>query len=86
MFFFLSFLFLLQNQITRGQNMSCPGEGNGTNGRGEVTGKGGRREKCVHIYVNAKMTPVETIPGIGKGGIKENIRGGEFKYNIFDTL
>jgi hypothetical protein len=34
------------------------------------------------MYVNRKMTPVETIPG----GIKENDEGGEFKYDIFDRL
>jgi hypothetical protein len=32
------------------------------------------------------MIPVETILGIGGGGIKENSGGGEFKYDIFDTL
>jgi hypothetical protein len=30
--------------------------------------------------------PVETIPGSGGGGLKENGGGGEFKYNIFDLL
>jgi hypothetical protein len=39
------------------------------------------------MYVNAKMIPVETVPGIRGGGqIKESGRGGEFKYDIFDTL
>jgi hypothetical protein len=38
------------------------------------------------MYVNAKMIPVETVPGIRGGGDKENIRGGESKYDIFDTL
>jgi hypothetical protein len=39
------------------------------------------------MYVNAEMIPVETIPGIwGGGSIKENDRGGEFKYDIFATL
>jgi hypothetical protein len=38
------------------------------------------------MYVNRKMIPVETIPGIGGGGTKENDGGGEFKYNIFDSL
>jgi hypothetical protein len=39
------------------------------------------------MYVNGKMTSVETIPGIGRGGrIKENGGGGEFKYDIFDIL
>jgi hypothetical protein len=37
------------------------------------------------IYVNGKMIPAETIPGIG-GWIKENSRKGEFNYDIFDIL
>jgi hypothetical protein len=32
------------------------------------------------------MRPVETIPGMGEGGIKENDGGDEFKYNIFVIL
>jgi hypothetical protein len=24
-------------------------------------------QKCVHTYVNAKITPVKTIPGMGGG-------------------
>jgi hypothetical protein len=32
------------------------------------------------------MIPVETIPGIGGGGIKVSSGGGKFKYDIFDTL
>jgi hypothetical protein len=24
-------------------------------------------QKCIHMYVNAKMMPVETIPGMGVG-------------------
>jgi hypothetical protein len=38
------------------------------------------------MYVNGKMRPVETIPGMGAGGIKENDGGGEFKNDIFDIL
>jgi hypothetical protein len=38
------------------------------------------------MYVNAKMIPVETVPGIRGGGMKKSSGGGEFKYNIFDTL
>jgi hypothetical protein len=38
------------------------------------------------VYVNAKMIPVETVPGIGGGGMNESSGGGEFKYDIFDTL
>jgi hypothetical protein len=33
------------------------------------------------------VIPVESIPRIGGGQeIKENYRGGELKYDIFDTL
>jgi hypothetical protein len=38
---------------------------------------------CVHMYVNGKMKPVETIPGTGD---KREWWGGEFKYNMFDVL
>jgi hypothetical protein len=31
------------------------------------------------------MIPVETVPGIGRGAMKEQWRG-ELKYDIFDTL
>jgi hypothetical protein len=30
------------------------------------------------MYVNRKMRPVETTPGIGEEGMKENDGGGEF--------
>jgi hypothetical protein len=32
------------------------------------------------------MIPVETNPGMGEEGIKDSSGGGEFKYDIFDTL
>jgi hypothetical protein len=32
------------------------------------------------------MTPAETVPGIGQGRMKESSGGGEFKYDIFDTV
>jgi hypothetical protein len=35
------------------------------------------------MYVNAKMIPVETVPGIRREGRKEGSGGGEFKYDIF---
>jgi hypothetical protein len=38
------------------------------------------------MYVNAKMIPAKTVPGIREGGTKDNSRGDEFKYDIFDTL
>jgi hypothetical protein len=31
------------------------------------------------MYVNAKMVPIETDPGIRGGRMKESIGGGEFK-------
>jgi hypothetical protein len=38
------------------------------------------------MYVNVKMIPIETVPGIGGGGTKESSGRGEFKCDIFDTL
>jgi hypothetical protein len=38
------------------------------------------------MYVNAKMIPVETVPGIRGGGGEKRSGGGEFKHDIFDTL
>jgi hypothetical protein len=38
------------------------------------------------MYVNGKMRPVETVQGMGGGGLKENGEGCEFKYDIFDIL
>jgi hypothetical protein len=38
------------------------------------------------MCVNAKMIPVETVPGFGGGRMKENHGGSEFKYDIFDML
>jgi hypothetical protein len=35
------------------------------------------------MHVNGKMRPVETIPGMGEGVIKENDGESEFNY---DTL
>jgi hypothetical protein len=35
---------------------------------------------------NGKMRPVETVPGMGERGIKENDGGGEFNYDVFDIL
>jgi hypothetical protein len=32
------------------------------------------------------MIPIETVPGIGGGGMKDSSGGGEFNYDIFDTL
>jgi hypothetical protein len=32
------------------------------------------------------MISVETVAGIGAVGIKERVTGGEFKYDVFDTL
>jgi hypothetical protein len=34
------------------------------------------------MYENGKMRPVETIPGMGEGGTKENDGECEFNYDI----
>jgi hypothetical protein len=34
------------------------------------------------MYENGQMGPVETIPGMGGRGIKENDGGDEFSYDI----
>jgi hypothetical protein len=38
------------------------------------------------MCVNGKMRPVETIPGVGEEGMKENGGGGKFKHDIFEIL
>jgi hypothetical protein len=38
------------------------------------------------MYVNEKMIPAETVPGIRGKGTKESSGGGEFKYDVFNTL
>jgi hypothetical protein len=43
-------------------------------------------QKFVHIYVNTKVIPIESIPGMERGVIKEIGGGCEFNYDIFDTL
>jgi hypothetical protein len=37
------------------------------------------------MYINAKMIPVETVPGMGEGHGRKKWRG-EFKYDMFDIL
>jgi hypothetical protein len=38
------------------------------------------------MYVDGKMRPAETIPGMGREEIKANDGWDEFKYDIFDIL
>jgi hypothetical protein len=38
------------------------------------------------MYINGKMIPVETISEIQGAGIKENVGGGELKYDILVIL
>jgi hypothetical protein len=38
------------------------------------------------MYVNRKMRPVETTPGMGGGRVKENDGGGKFNYDILLKL
>jgi hypothetical protein len=65
LFYLFSFFFF---KIREQESGTCT-EGTVTSGRGEITGKGGRWmntvQKCIHMYVNAKKIPVETVPGIG---------------------
>jgi hypothetical protein len=60
-----------------------------TSGKEEVVGKGVggwiSYKQCVHMYVNAKVIPVETSRN-WEGGMKESSGRGEFKYDIYDTL
>jgi hypothetical protein len=75
--------------FTKSENRRVAG-GVDTSGKGEEVGKVCRRvNMCkygVYMYVNRKMRPTETIPGIRGKKIKENGGGSEFKYDIFDTL
>jgi hypothetical protein len=53
--------------------------GVGTSGRGDIRKRSRRMNvvKCYPlVYENGKMRPVETIPGMRRGGIKENDGGG----------
>jgi hypothetical protein len=56
----------------------------------EDVGKGYRKVNMVQIPCTRvckwKMVPVETIPGVGGGEIKENGGGGEVNYDVFETL
>jgi hypothetical protein len=38
------------------------------------------------MYVNAKLIPAETIPGMGEGKIGEIGGRGKIKYDLFNTL
>jgi hypothetical protein len=40
---------------------------------------------CTHVR-KWKVRPFQTIPGMGRGGIKENDGGGEFNYDRFEIL
>jgi hypothetical protein len=37
------------------------------------------------MYVNGKMIPVETVPGMGQG-MENGVCVGEFKCELFDIL
>jgi hypothetical protein len=45
-------------------------------------GKVNMVEYYVLIYENGKMRPVETLPGMGGGRIKENDGGDGFNYDL----
>jgi hypothetical protein len=38
------------------------------------------------MYANAKVIPIQAVPEIRRGWVKESSGGGEFKYDTFDTL
>jgi hypothetical protein len=77
-FSFLSFISSKKSWSRRAEQVLL-GEGGWYQWEREVVGKrSGRVKKCVHMHVNAKMIPTETISGI-EGGF-------EFKYDILDTL
>jgi hypothetical protein len=38
------------------------------------------------MFVNVKMIPVETVPGIRGAEMGKRSGGREFRYNVFDTL
>jgi hypothetical protein len=61
-----------------------------TSGKGKMAGKGGRRMNTVQIMCThvckCKNDTCEKVQGIRRGWIKESSGGGEFKYNLFDTL
>jgi hypothetical protein len=38
------------------------------------------------MYVDEQMRPIETVPEMGGMRIKENDRGSDFKYDMFDIL
>jgi hypothetical protein len=40
-------------------------------------------EYYVHVYVNGKWRPAETIPGMGEEGTKENDGGDKSNSDIF---
>jgi hypothetical protein len=72
LFLFSLFSFLFY-KIGQQQGRTAPAQ------RGGLAPVGGGRwrgnwigiKKYVHMYINAKMIPVESIPGIRVGGIKE---------------
>jgi hypothetical protein len=40
------------------------------------------KELLLLMYESGKMRSIETIPGMGGGGLKENDGGGEFNYDV----
>jgi hypothetical protein len=38
------------------------------------------------VYINRKMIPIETVPRIRGGGVKESSGWGDFKEDILNTL
>jgi hypothetical protein len=71
MLFFLSFFFYIIGEQEGGTGLAWVGGGGLVPVEGgEMSGKRGRMvsivQNFVHMYVNAKMIPIETVPGIGE--------------------
>jgi hypothetical protein len=74
-FIFSCYIFSSTKSENRSAEQILPGgeEGKAVIGTGEreevAKGVGGRTwcKHCMHVYINAKMIPVETVPGIRKG-------------------
>jgi hypothetical protein len=58
----------------------------GLGGRVSVGGGATNVYTCMHMLVNVNVIPVETVLEIGGGLMRECSRGGEFKYDLFDTF
>jgi hypothetical protein len=91
-FFYLLCFFVPQSQRTGRHDRFCPewgGQDLSLVGGRKLSEKGRKINMMQIMYTHVckcKTLPVETVLGISGGGIKESMKGVEFKYGIFDTL